>query len=1047
MILFLSPSPPFSLVNVGCSDIHSGSKKLTLALFWALILHYDICKFTDGKDKAKAKGDLLLWVQNRCEEGGVTVENFTSDFRDGKALAALCASIAPHEFNRLSDGSVLSAGEILDKVTIEDAVEMTARTLGSPCLLDACDIGVDEQTMMMFLAQFYQQYGTKEEVELNRKTEMDIARVDIGRCGIDGEGVTSPLRYKVNRFTITPRDANGEIVHLKLRQINASVTSLNGTTVPIQLKRNEDGSFEASYIPVELGRHMLDVQINDLHVTDCPRIIEVVDSLPDPSKCLAFGPGLNSAKVSVGTEFTIETRGSDGSIVDVTTDRIKVRVVDSNGHLLPSVPIERTANGTFNVKYTPIIPGNYEIFVEVDGKNIRDSPWKVNVTPSEASAQNCFAYGPGLEGGSPNEKMEFFVEAHDVNGSPSEIPQDKLSVFVCVPSGLVNADVTKTSRGYAVSFVPPLEGNFFIDVKVGGVSVTNCPRSVVVKKPKAVIDPLRSKVEGVEDCEVGVAHEFVIHTLTQTGEPVTDAELDRIKVIVTNSKKKVEVVTLDRGEDGLIRARFTPNSVGNACACVLLDGQPFNGFPCNFSVFKRPPIVDLDRSEVFGVRDCDINVLQNIAVFPRTKEGVTIDDLDIGRVQIVLTNSIGEKVNVEMSRGSDGEIIGSFIPITPGEWSVSVTIDGKELSGHPSTFMVIPPPKIVEPDPVRSLIIGLEDFAKDEKDFEEKEAYLDRYAEERSQRRKNLDKKQRGGADGEGETSFDVEEDEDGNRKNVRVARKDTADWKAEEDESESKNRKVTRKGTSSGSDEKWEVEEEEKETKRYRVKGKRDVVMIVPRSSEGQIVRDLDLDQLAVTITDRNQVVQTADVTQDESGAIFATFTPMEGGENLVCVSYNGVNFADCPFKVNVIDVDPKNIVVTGIEDCEVNVPHTIRIQPRSSDGTNVTNLDLGLIKVAIQNSNGELEDVHLESGSDGDIIVTFTPTSVGKASIDIQFDGDALPNFPCQFDVRSSQKVPPRFLESENCIAYGPGLGDVTCGEGTHFFIETRDQVSHFH
>ena len=53
------------MVNIGCADIHSGSKKLTLGMMWNLILRFEIGAFTEGGDKSKAKADLALWVQNR----------------------------------------------------------------------------------------------------------------------------------------------------------------------------------------------------------------------------------------------------------------------------------------------------------------------------------------------------------------------------------------------------------------------------------------------------------------------------------------------------------------------------------------------------------------------------------------------------------------------------------------------------------------------------------------------------------------------------------------------------------------------------------------------------------------------------------------------------------------------------------------------------------------------------------------------------------------------------------------------------------------------
>tara|TARA_R110002050_G_scaffold186802_1_gene321142 strand:- start:139 stop:699 length:561 start_codon:yes stop_codon:yes gene_type:complete len=92
------------LTNIGGADVHDGNKKLILALLWNLILHFDVCAFTEDGDAAKGRNDLLLWVQNRCEEKGVAVNNFTSDFRDGSALLALVNSVGGGQAASADDG-------------------------------------------------------------------------------------------------------------------------------------------------------------------------------------------------------------------------------------------------------------------------------------------------------------------------------------------------------------------------------------------------------------------------------------------------------------------------------------------------------------------------------------------------------------------------------------------------------------------------------------------------------------------------------------------------------------------------------------------------------------------------------------------------------------------------------------------------------------------------------------------------------------------------------------------------------------------------------
>ena len=116
----------------------------------------------------------------------------------------------------------------------------------------------------------------------------------MGKSGLEGEGLVNPKRFKPNKFIITPRDENGEIIGCKLRQIKVTLASVSGQSVPVTLVRGEgedEGRFVGSFVPVELGAHVLDVMLTGEHMGGCPKLIHVVEEgqspLPPPS-CSLF---------------------------------------------------------------------------------------------------------------------------------------------------------------------------------------------------------------------------------------------------------------------------------------------------------------------------------------------------------------------------------------------------------------------------------------------------------------------------------------------------------------------------------------------------------------------------------------------------------------------------------------------------------------------------------------------------------------------------------------------------------------------------------------
>ena len=90
-LMFFSPS-------ADSSDIVDGKLKLILGLIWTLILHYSISMpmWADEDESAKdlsPKQRLLRWIQNKIPD--LPINNFTSDWNDGRAVGALVDAVAP----------------------------------------------------------------------------------------------------------------------------------------------------------------------------------------------------------------------------------------------------------------------------------------------------------------------------------------------------------------------------------------------------------------------------------------------------------------------------------------------------------------------------------------------------------------------------------------------------------------------------------------------------------------------------------------------------------------------------------------------------------------------------------------------------------------------------------------------------------------------------------------------------------------------------------------------------------------------------------------
>jgi len=90
------------LVFADSSDIVDHKLKLILGLIWTLILHYSISMpmwegEEEGPEKSEAtpKQRLLGWIQSKVPDR--PVNNFTTDWNDGKMIGALVDAVAPGE--------------------------------------------------------------------------------------------------------------------------------------------------------------------------------------------------------------------------------------------------------------------------------------------------------------------------------------------------------------------------------------------------------------------------------------------------------------------------------------------------------------------------------------------------------------------------------------------------------------------------------------------------------------------------------------------------------------------------------------------------------------------------------------------------------------------------------------------------------------------------------------------------------------------------------------------------------------------------------------
>ena len=144
------------LVNIDSSHIVDCKLKLILGLVWTLILHYSISTSINGssaddnKIKKTPKQQLMDWIKDIVSD--MNVNNFTSDWKDGKAIGCLVDSKAPGLCPGWKDWDTKNPAE-----NAKHAMDLAETWLDVQKLLtpeEMVNPNIDEQSMMTYLSQF-----------------------------------------------------------------------------------------------------------------------------------------------------------------------------------------------------------------------------------------------------------------------------------------------------------------------------------------------------------------------------------------------------------------------------------------------------------------------------------------------------------------------------------------------------------------------------------------------------------------------------------------------------------------------------------------------------------------------------------------------------------------------------------------------------------------------------------------------------------------------------------------------------------------------------
>ncbi|CAF0875720.1 unnamed protein product [Rotaria sordida] len=184
-------------------------------------------------------------------------------------------------------------------------------------------------------------------------------------------GVPPIDQYKRSQVLVgNQNEFSLRVTEMDIHDLRATIRSPSGFEEPCILKKLANGSLGISFIPREIGDHLVNVYRDGQHIKNSPFRIHVGSTeIGDASKVRVYGRGLQEGYAHQTNEFTVVTRDAGYGGLSLSIE----------GPSKADIECHDNEDGSCLVTYKPTEPGIYIINVKFADKHVPGSPFTVNV--------------------------------------------------------------------------------------------------------------------------------------------------------------------------------------------------------------------------------------------------------------------------------------------------------------------------------------------------------------------------------------------------------------------------------------------------------------------------------------------------------------------------------------------------------------------------------------------------------------------------------------------------------------------------------------------
>ncbi|XP_072482139.1 filamin-A isoform X2 [Notamacropus eugenii] len=466
------------------------------------------------------------------------------------------------------------------------------------------------------------------------------------------------------------------ITETDISQLTATVVPPSGREEPCLLKRLRNGHVGISFVPKEIGEHLVNVKKHGQHVPNSPITVMISQSeIGDASRVLVSGQGLHEGRTFEPAEFIIDTRDAGYGGLSLSIE----------GPSKVDINTEDLEDGTCKVTYCPTEPGNYIINIKFADQHVPGSPFSVKVTGEGRVKESITRRrrAPSVAN----------VGSHcDLSLKIPEISVRDMTAQVTSPSGKPHeAEILEGENNtYCIRFVPTEMGVHTVIVKYKGQHVPGSPFQFTVGPlGEGGAHKVRAGGPGLERAEAGVPAEFSIWT--------REAGAGGLAIAV-EGPSKAEISFEDR-KDGSCGVSYVVQEPGDYEVSVKFNDDHIPDSP--FVVPVASPSGDARRLTVSSLQESGLKVNQP-ASFAVSLNGAT------GVIDAKVHSPSGALEECYVTEIDQDKYAVRFIPRENGIYLIDVKFNGSHIPGSPFKIRVGEPGQGGDPGMVSAYGAGLE---------------------------------------------------------------------------------------------------------------------------------------------------------------------------------------------------------------------------------------------------------------------------------------------------------------------------------------------------